>query len=91
MLFQLGFGIRYVGEERITVGAGSFNARHFQVVDTAGQLPQEHPPYNVWCTDDDDYILLKAGAEGYMQTHYELMELEIDNSGQAAALSPSAP
>ena len=77
MLFRLGFGIQYVGEERITVAAGGFDARHFQVVDTAGQLPEEHPPYNVWCTADDDYILLKAGAEGYMMTHYELMELEI--------------
>jgi hypothetical protein len=77
MLFGLGFGIAYVGQERIVVGAGEFDAYHFQVVDTGGQLPEEHPPYNVWCTADDDYILLKAGAEGYMQTHYELMELEI--------------
>ncbi len=77
MLFQLGFGIQYVGEETVTVEAGTFEARHFQVVDTAGQLPEEHPPYNVWCTADDDYLLLKAGAEGYMQTHYELTTLEI--------------
>lgn len=77
MLFPLGFGIRYAGEETITVEAGTFAARHFQVVDTAGQLPEEHPPYNVWCTADDDSLLLKAGAEGYMQTHYELTSLEI--------------
>lgn len=77
MLFRLGFGIRYVGEERITVQAGEFDARHFQVVDTAGQLPEEHPPYDVWCTADDDYILLRAGVGGYMQTHYELVELDI--------------
>ena len=77
MLFQLGFGIQYVGEETVTVEAGTFASRHFQVVDTAGQLPQEHPPYNVWCTADDDYLLLKAGAEGYMQTHYELTHLEV--------------
>jgi hypothetical protein len=77
MLFQLGFGIRYVGTERISVGAGDFDSHHFQVVDTAGQLPEEHPPYNVWCSADDDYILLRAGAEGYMQTHYELMDLHI--------------
>ncbi len=77
LLFAMGFGIQYVGEERITVGAGEFDAYHFQVTDTAGNLPEEHPPYNVWCTADDDYILLKAGAEGYMMTHYELVELEI--------------
>ena len=77
MLFKLGFGIQFVGQERITVQAGEFDAYHFQVVDTAGQLPEEHPPYNVWCTADDDYILLRAAVEGYMQTHYELVELEI--------------
>lgn len=76
-LFALGFGIQYVGEERISVAAGNFDARHFQVVDTAGQLPEEHPPYDVWCTANEDYILLKAGVAGYMQTHYELTELEI--------------
>ena len=80
MLFGLGFSIQYVGTERISVGAGEFDAYHFQVVDTAGELPEEHPPYNVWCTADDDYILLKAGAEGYMMTHYELMELDIIES-----------
>lgn len=77
MLFPLGFGIQYVGDERVTVEAGTFDAHHFQVVDTAGQLPEEHPPYNVWCTADDDFVLLKAGAAGYMQTHYELVELEL--------------
>lgn len=78
MLFPMGFGIRYVDTGPIEVGAGRFEAHHFQVVDTAGQLPEEHPPYNVWCTADDDYLLLRAAAEGYMQTHYELVELSID-------------
>jgi hypothetical protein len=75
MLFRTGFSIVYVGEEDITVEAGDFRARHFQITDTAGNLPEEHPPYDVWCTADDDYILLRAGAGGYMQTHYELIEL----------------
>ena len=81
LLFKTGFGIRYVGEEMVTVKAGTFNARHFQVVDTAGNLPEEHPPYNLWCTADDDYLLLKAGAEGYMQTHYELVDFQIIEGG----------
>ncbi len=76
LLFKTGFGIVYVGEEDIEVGAGKFRARHFQVVDTAGNLPEEHPPYNLWCTADDDYLLLKAGVDGYMQTYYELVDLE---------------
>ena len=74
-LFVTGFGIQYVGSEDLTVAAGRFAARHFQVVDTAGNLPQEHPPYDVWVTADDDYLLLKASVAGYMQTHYELVEL----------------
>ena len=77
-IFQTGFGIAYVGEEEITVPAGTFAARHFQLVDTAGNLPEEHPPYNLWCTADDDYLFLRAGVAGYMQTHYELVELERD-------------
>jgi hypothetical protein len=50
------------------------------VTGTAGNLPEEHPPYDVWCTADDDYLLLRASAEGYMQTHYELTELTIEDT-----------
>jgi len=78
MLFPINFSLVYIGEEEVTVAAGTFKARHFQVTDTAEGLPEEHPPYSVWVTADDDYILLKAGAEGYMQTHYELCELTIE-------------
>ena len=35
-----------VGEEEVTVGAGTFDALHFRFVGTPG-LPQEHPPYDV--------------------------------------------
>ena len=78
LLFVTGFAIVYVGDERIAVEAGEFEARHFQITGTAGNLPEEHPPYDVWCTADDDYILLKASAGGYMQTHYELTDLTRD-------------
>lgn len=75
LLFSLGFGLEYVGKEQVTVAAGTFSALHFRYVDTAGQLPEEHPPYDVWCTDDGDYIFLKGAVGGYMQTYYELSEL----------------
>ncbi|GLP96262.1 hypothetical protein [Paraferrimonas sedimenticola] len=81
LLFKTGFGIRYVGIEEVTVKAGTFKARHFQVVDTAGNLPEEHPPYDVWLTADEDYLLLKAGVGGYMQTHYELIDYQIIEGG----------
>lgn len=78
MLFALGFGLEFVGRESVTVVAGTFDALHFRYVDTAGELPQEHPPYDVWCTADGHYIFLKGGVGGYMQTYYELVELHID-------------
>lgn len=67
----------YVGDEEIDVQAGKFHARHFQITGTAGSLPDEHPPYDLWCTADDDYVFLRGGVAGYMQTHYELTQLLI--------------
>ena len=75
MQFRAGFSIVCVGEVDLSVAAGDFRVRHYQITDTAGNLPQEHPACEVWCTADDDYVLIKAGAGGYMQTHYELVDL----------------
>ena len=75
-LYSLGFGLEYVGREPVTVAAGQFDALHFRFTDTAGQLPQEHPPYDVWCTADGNYLYLKGGVGGYMQTLYELVEIK---------------
>ena len=74
MLFSIGLNIVFVGPEKVTVGAGSFDALHFQFVANP-ELPQEHPPYDVWCTADGEYLFLKGQVAGYMQTHYELVEL----------------
>jgi len=75
LLFPIGFGLEYVGPERVSVAAGDFEALHFRYVDTAGQLPEEHPPYDVWCSAEGDYVFLKGAVGGYMQTYYELTEL----------------
>jgi hypothetical protein len=74
------FDLVYVGDEVVEVPAGRFDARHFQVTGTAGNLPEEHPPYDVWCSADDDFLLLRASAGGYMQTCYELSELLIETT-----------
>lgn len=74
------FDLVYVGDEVVEVPAGRFDARHFQVTGTAGNLPEEHPPYDVWCSADDDFLLLRASAGGYMQTRYELSELLIETT-----------
>lgn len=76
LLFKLGFGLEYLGDEEVAVPAGTFEAHHFRYVDTAGQLPEEHPQYDVWCTADEDFVFLRGAVGGYMQTFYELVELE---------------
>ena len=76
MLYKMGFALVYVGDEKVTVPAGSFDARHFQVVDTAGELPEEHPPYDIWTTADNDNLFLRGTVGGYMMTQYELVELD---------------
>lgn len=75
MLFFVDLAIQYHGEEQISVKAGQFDALKFSFTDVPGLL-EEHPPYNLWCTNDDHFVLLKAEVGGYMQTRYELTRLE---------------
>ena len=75
LLYPMEFSVVYQGDETITVGAGTFDARKFDITDTAGNLPEEHPPYEMWCTRDARGLFLKGGVSGYMMTHYELVEL----------------
>jgi hypothetical protein len=67
----------YVGCETVEVRAGRFEARHFQFLDDgASGMSGQHPPYDLWVTDDPDGIFLQGGVGGYMQTWYELIALE---------------
>ncbi|WP_415811328.1 hypothetical protein [Litorimonas haliclonae] len=75
-LFPLSFGLVYTGDEKVSVGAGTFEARKFQIVDTAEGLPEEHPPYEMWCSNDEQGFFLQGGVGGYMETWYELVSLE---------------
>lgn len=77
MLFKLGYGLEYLGEKTITVPAGTFDCHHFSFTDTADELPEEHPQYEVWCTKDH-FITVAAQAGGYMQTRYELVEYSVE-------------
>jgi hypothetical protein len=72
MLWALRTGMQFVGPETLEVAAGRFEALHFQIVDTAGQMQEEHPPYDIWTTADGDYIALRAEGS---QRRYELVEL----------------
>lgn len=71
--------LAYVGEETVTVGAGTFAARHFKFTDEdAGMATDKggHPEYDMWVTADEDALFLKGGVGGYMKTWYELIELK---------------
>lgn len=71
--------LEYLGEETVTVAAGEFNCRMFRYSDDDGGFVSKdgaHPTYDLWVTADDDAIFVKGGVGGYMQTWYELVELE---------------
>ena len=78
----VGVPLSFVGRERISVAAGSFDALHFRISETNESAtdtrnePGKHPPYDLWCTADGDYIVLLAYVTGYMMTRYELTELQ---------------
>ena len=74
-----GMLLGYYGIEKVTVGAGTFDAHHFRIgknQDDAYMGRDIHPPYHLWTTADGNYVLLKAHCTGYMQTYYELVEYE---------------
>ena len=71
--------LEYVGDEEVTVPAGTFRARKFRFSDEeAGMATADgaHPTYDMWVTADDDFIFLKGSIGGYMDRGYELIELE---------------
>ena len=66
----------YLGEAVKTTPAGTFDCRHFRFIDEEGMGGKEHPPYDLWVTADADAIFVCGGVGGYMQTWYELVELQ---------------
>jgi len=78
MISEVNIGLEYVGEETVTVAAGTFDCRHFRYVDDTGpgMGGTTHPHFDIWATADDDAIFVQGGVAGYMQTWYELVELE---------------
>lgn len=78
-----GLRLAYAGEETVTVGAGTFATWHVRIGDDAARetrdeesrnAPGLHPPYDLWCTPQG--LIVKATVSGYMQTAYELVELQ---------------
>ncbi len=76
MIAEVKIDLEYLGEERVAVAAGSFDCRRFRFVDEAAMGGTPHPPYDMWVTADDDALFVQGGVGGYMQTWYELVELQ---------------
>jgi hypothetical protein len=70
--------LEYLGDETVTVAAGTFACRRFAYIDASegGMGGKEHPRYEMWVTADDDAIFVQGGVGGYMRTWYELVELQ---------------
>lgn len=78
LLAEARIQLEYVGEETVTVAAGTFDCFRYRFTDDhAGMATTNgaHPDYDVWVTADDDAIFVQGGVGGYMQTWYELVEL----------------
>jgi hypothetical protein len=70
--------LAYIGDETISVPAGTFACRHFCFTDEKGGMASQngaHPEYHLWVTADEDALFVQGGVGGYMQTWYELVEL----------------
>jgi hypothetical protein len=77
MIAQVKIDAFFLGKEDVTVAAGRFATRHLQFIDdgSAG-MAGEHPPCDLWITDDEDAIFVQGGVGGYMMTWSELVELK---------------
>lgn len=76
MLADVKIDIEYVGDEDVTVEAGSFRCHHFRYLDEEGMGGKLHPAYDVWTTADADWLFVKGRVEAPMSNSYELVELE---------------
>lgn len=72
MIHPIDFRIEFVGPERITVPAGTFDTHHYRFL-VAGSLPKEHPTEELWCTPYD-FVMVRIRVGGYLATTYELIE-----------------
>jgi len=75
-LLAIPYGIERVGEEIITVPAGTFETIHYKcgTVDMNHQLDKADFQYNMWLTKDDFCLAVKSEYPG--RNRFELIELE---------------
>lgn len=63
----------FIGHEQIDWRGETLGTLHYRFIGLEGD-PEGHPPYDIWVTDDEIGLLVKAGCGGHMLTHYELNE-----------------
>jgi hypothetical protein len=71
--------VEYVGAEKITTPAGSFDAHHYRLLMTGSRSDGKKPSYDIWCTHPD-YLIVRGEVGGYLNNatgfgRYELVEL----------------
>lgn len=72
--------VEYVGPERVTTRAGTFDTHHYKLLMAEGRTDGKRPEYELWCTHPD-FIVVRAEVRGYLSNatgagRYELVELE---------------
>ena len=65
-------GLRYVGDESVKTAAGKFDCRRIQFVG----FTNDHPPYDMWITREDEPIYVRGEVGGYLASSFELSRLE---------------
>ena len=77
LLYPIHFGLEHLGRERITVPAGEFECRHVRFL-LDGSEVAGHPQYDLWISDDDRYLCVRALVGSPKDYLYELVALEPD-------------
>lgn len=72
-LLPLAFGLELLGIEELTVPAGRFRCRHFRFLLQKSEF-HDHPPYEIWVTDDGDCVVVRAQVGAPRDLLYELVE-----------------
>jgi hypothetical protein len=71
--------VEYVGPEKITTPAGTFDAHHYRLLMTGARSDGKKPSYDIWCTHPD-YLIVRGEVGGYLTNatgfgRYELVDL----------------
>ena len=74
LLSPITFGIEYCGREQVTTPVGAFEADKYRFV-LEGSFEDEHPTEELWCVPGT-FQFLKVRVGGYINTTFELVELE---------------